>query len=143
MLSTRVPTDVYLRVQHFYARQMQALDDLHFTEYAETFTEDGTFQHAPDVPPSRGREAILKVVVDFNERFKDEPLQRRHWFNQIVLDEQEDGSLRSTVYTLVVHARPGVRQPEIAPSCVVHDELEFVDGEPLVRSRLVTYDHLG
>ncbi|MFD9130192.1 nuclear transport factor 2 family protein [Kitasatospora sp. NPDC059571] len=142
MLATRVPTDLYLRVQQFYARQMQALDDLRFTEYAATFTEDGSFQHAPGVEPARGRAAILGVLEDFNRRFEDDPVQRRHWFNQIVLDEQEDGSLRSTVYTLVVHARPGVRQPEIAPSCVVHDVLEVTDGEVLTRSRLVTYDHL-
>jgi actinorhodin biosynthesis protein ActVIA len=43
----------------------------------------------------------------------------------------------------VVATRPGVRLPEVAPSCLIHDVLELADGEILTRSRLVTYDYLG
>jgi actinorhodin biosynthesis protein ActVIA len=144
MIATRVTTDVYARVQHFYARQMQALDDRRFEEYAATFTEDGVFQHSPDIEPARGRAAILDTLVEFDRRFADDPVRRRHWYNQILLEAREDGSLGATVYTLVVHVRPGVRQPEIAPSCVVHDVLELTgDDDVLTRSRLVAYDHLA
>ncbi|MEU7798829.1 hypothetical protein AB0B10_06135 [Micromonospora arborensis] len=39
-------------------------------------------------------------------------------------------------------SRPGERQPEIAPSCVVHDVLVREDGELLDRSRRVEHDYL-
>jgi actinorhodin biosynthesis protein ActVIA len=144
MLADRTVTDLYLRVQHFYARQMQAVDEGRFAEYADTFAEDGTFQHSPNVEPARGRAAILQSLIDYDERFTGEPVQRRHWFNQIVLDEQPDGSFRSTVYALVVATKPGTRLPfEIAPACIVHDVLEVSGDVILTRSRLVTYDYLG
>jgi actinorhodin biosynthesis protein ActVIA len=143
MLADRTLTEVYTQVQHFYARQMQALDEGRFQEYADTFTEQGLFQHSPDVAPARGRAAIVDALTDFDQRFKDAPVQRRHWFSQIRLDPQEDGSFRSTAYGFVVATRPGVRLPEVAPSCLIHDVLELADGEILTRSRLVTYDYLG
>ncbi|AOR32936.1 hypothetical protein BFF78_19365 [Streptomyces fodineus] len=142
MPDTRARTDLYLLTQQFYARQMQALDGGRFEEYAATFTEDGLFQHLSTVEPCRGRAAILEMLHEFQRtRFGDDPVQRRHWFSQIVLDPQDDGSWRSTAYGLVVTARPGVRQPEIAPSCVVHDVLEVDGDDVLVRSRVITYDH--
>ena len=139
--TTLVPTDVYSQVQHFYAHQMQALDNLRFEDYAATFTEDGTFQHSPQAEPARTRPGIVKELVEFHRRFEGDPVQRRHWFTHVALQPQPDGSLASTVYALVVTTRPGGK-PEIAPSCVVHDVLEVTDGEVLTRSRLVTHDQM-
>ncbi|MFI1797426.1 nuclear transport factor 2 family protein [Streptomyces sp. NPDC020379] len=142
MSATAVDTEVHSRIQHFYAHQMQALDAGRFEEYALTFTEDGSFQHSPAVAPARGRAAIVAELVAFHERFAGEPVRRRHWFDHIALTPQPDGSIRSTVYALVVTVRPGRREPEIAPSCVVRDVLE-VDGERvLTRSRSISHDHL-
>ncbi|MEO3756418.1 nuclear transport factor 2 family protein [Streptomyces sp. B6B3] len=135
-------TDLYLRVQHFYARQMQALDEGRFGEYAATFTGDGTFQHTPGTEPAVGPERIEAELHRFHERFRDDPVRRRHYFNQIVLDELPDGSVRSTVYALIVRVRPGDRVPEVWPSCVVHDILEVNDDRILLRSRVIGYDHL-
>ncbi|GAA2430335.1 nuclear transport factor 2 family protein [Streptomyces macrosporus] len=134
-----VPTDLYVRVQHFYAHQMQHLDHGRFEEYAATFTEDGEFQHSPGVEPARTRPGIVRELVEFHKRFDGDPVRRRHWFDHIALERQEDGSVRSTVYALVVTVRPGGR-PEIAPSCVVHDVL--VDGPDGIRlkSRRITHD---
>ncbi|MFD5405431.1 nuclear transport factor 2 family protein [Streptomyces griseorubiginosus] len=140
-VTTRSTTDLYALVQHFYAHQMQALDGLRFEDYAATFTEDGTFQHSPGAEPARTRPGIVRELVAFHERFEGDPVQRRHWFNHIALEPQSDGSIRSTVYALVVTVRPGGK-PEIAPSCVVHDVLEVVDDQVLTRSRLVTHDQM-
>lgn len=139
---TAVGPDVHTRVQHFYAHQMQALDGGRFTDYAATFTEDGTFQHSPGATPARGRDGIVAELVAFHKRFDGDPVQRRHWFNHIALEPQSDGSLRSTVYALVVTVRPGGK-PEIAPSCVVHDVLVVTDESVLTRSRLVTHDQMA
>lgn len=130
---------LYARVQHFYAWQMQAIDERRFEEYANTFTQDGVFQHSPKQAAAQGRAEIVKVLVDFHRRFDDDPVQRRHWFNHVKLELLDDGSVGSTVYALVVTTRPGGK-PEIAPSCVVHDVL-VQDGEAVyTRSRRVSHD---
>ncbi|MFE1554153.1 nuclear transport factor 2 family protein [Streptomyces sp. NPDC058734] len=134
-----VSADLYLRIQHFYAHQMQHLDSGRFEEYAATFTEDGEFQHSPGVEPARTRPGIVRELVGFHERFDNDPVQRRHWFNHIALELQEDGTVSSTAYALVVNVRPGGK-PEITRSCVVHDTV--VDGPEgiLLKSRRVTHD---
>jgi actinorhodin biosynthesis protein ActVIA len=134
-------TDIYGAVQHFYAKQMQALDSGEFTDYAATFTEDGSFQHSPGAQPALSRAAIVAELVEFHKRFDGDPVQRRHWFNHITLEHQGEGTIKSTVYALVVTTRPGGK-PEIAPSCVVHDVLVADGTDVLTRSRLVTHDQM-
>lgn len=134
-------TGLYAEVLHFYGRQMQALDGGDFVTYADTFTTDGVFQHAPQVPPARTRPGIVAALEDFHKRFANDPVRRRHWFNHVALDPQPDGSVRSTAYALVLTVRPGERLPEVGPSCVVHDVLVRVDGHLLLQQRAVELDH--
>ncbi|MEV7279138.1 nuclear transport factor 2 family protein [Streptomyces sp. NPDC093111] len=141
MSVTTVSTDLYSEVTQFYAHQMQALDSGRFEDYAATFTPDGTFQHSPQADPAAGREAIVAELVRFHERFADDPVRRRHWFNHVALTPREDGAFDSTVYALVVTVRPGGK-PDISPSCVVHDVLVREEGGVLTRSRLVTHDQV-
>jgi actinorhodin biosynthesis protein ActVIA len=136
-----VTAELYALVQHFYARQMQALDANRFEEYAATFIEDGVFQHTPSAPPAVTRENIVAELIRFNQRYEGDPVRRRHWFNHLVLDEQEDGTLKATIYALVITTRPGAA-PEIKPSCVVEDVLEVDGGQVLARSRAVSHDQL-
>jgi actinorhodin biosynthesis protein ActVIA len=132
-------TRLYSQIQHFYARQMQALDGRRFEDYAGTFTPDGVFQHSPDHEPAMGREEIVRVLIDFHRKFDNDPVQRRHWFNHIVLDSRDDGLIDSTVYVLVVTIRPGGK-PEIAPSCLVHDVIVPDGTEFQLSSRRVAHD---
>jgi actinorhodin biosynthesis protein ActVIA len=132
-------TLLYAQIQHFYARQMQALDGRRFHDYAATFTPEGIFQHSPGLEPARGREEIVRVLIDFHRKFDDDPVQRRHWFNHVVLDPRDDGSISSTAYVLVVTVRPGGK-PEIAPSCLVHDVIVPDGTEFRLSSRRVTHD---
>jgi actinorhodin biosynthesis protein ActVIA len=140
--AAQVAPELYARVQHFYAHQMQALDSLRFEDYAATFTEDGTFQHSPGVEPARTRPGIVAELVEFHKRFDGDPVQRRHWFGHIALVPAPDGALLATTYALVVTVRPGGK-PEIAPSCVVHDVLTVTsDGTIRTRSRQITHDQM-
>jgi actinorhodin biosynthesis protein ActVIA len=139
MINTSSRTDLYVEVQEFYARQMQLLDGGAFEEYADTFTEDGEFTHTPNQPAARTRAGIVHELHRFHERFAADPVVRRHWFNMIRLEPQDDGSVRSTYYALVVTTRPG-RNVTIAPSCVVHDVLVRENGALLNRSRRVEHD---
>jgi actinorhodin biosynthesis protein ActVIA len=135
-------TELYADVQQFYARQVQLLDGGLFEAYADTFTEDGEFRHTPGREAARGRQQIVRELYEFHERFADDPVQRRHWFNMVNLEPQQDGSVRSTLYALVVTVRPDAK-PVLAPSCVVHDVLVRVDGELRNRSRRVEHDRVA
>jgi actinorhodin biosynthesis protein ActVIA len=139
MSSVLSTTDLYAEVQQFYAMQMQRLDRRDIEGYAATFTEDAEFAHTPGIEPSRTRAGIIRDLHEFHRRFEADPMQRRHWFNMIYLEPQDDGSIRSTAYCLVVKIRPG-QKPEIAPSCVVNDILVWMDGELLTRYRRVDHD---
>ncbi|MBM0256435.1 nuclear transport factor 2 family protein [Micromonospora purpureochromogenes] len=135
-------TELYTEVQQFYARQMRQLDERKLEAYAETFTEDAEFGHTPGREPARTRAGIAADLHEFHKRFENDPVQRRHWFNMIDLEPQDDGSIRSTCYALVITTRPGGK-PDIAPSCVVRDVIvRGEDGGLLLRSRKVEHDQL-
>ncbi|MFE9466529.1 nuclear transport factor 2 family protein [Streptomyces virginiae] len=132
--------DLYAAVGQHYARQVQFLDGGRFEEYAGTFTEDGEFQHTPGVPPARTPAGIVAELHAFHERFADDPVQRRHWFNMIDLSLREDGDFDAVFYALVLTVRPGVKEPQAGPSCLVRDVLEITDGSVRNRSRRVEHD---
>ncbi len=141
MTPTYSLTELYTRVQQFHARQMHALDNGEFDKYAATFTEDGEFRHTPGRPAACTRAGIAQELHAFyQERFGASPVQRRHWFNMLDIQPNTDGSIHATCYVLVVTSRPGIREPEIAPSCVVHDVLIEHNGQLLTKSRQVDHD---
>ncbi|MGQ0777772.1 MAG: nuclear transport factor 2 family protein [Pseudonocardiales bacterium] len=138
---TTTRSDLYAEVQQFYARQMQALDSKKLEAYADTFTEDAEFGHTPGREPARTRNGIIRDLYAAHERFAEDPQQRRHLFTMVNLDPQEDGSILSTVYALVITTRPG-GNPELVRSCVVHDVLVREDDGLRNRSRMVEHDGL-
>lgn len=133
-------TDLYVAVQQFYAEQMRMLDECDFEGYASTFTADGEFTHTPGRPAARTPEGIVKELREFHKRFEGSPVQRRHWFNMLGVVDQGDGTVRTTMYALVVTSG-GERVPEIAPSCVVTDLLAYEKGHLRTRSRVVGHDY--
>ncbi|MGW0792639.1 nuclear transport factor 2 family protein [Streptomyces sp. NPDC002911] len=141
VVSDVVTSDLYAQVLHFYAHQMQHLDARRFEEYAASFTEDGVFQHSPGAEPAVSRPAIVRELVEFHEKYDAATVRRRHWFNQVALEAQPDGTVRSTAYALVVTVRPDSK-PEITPSCLVHDTLVIDGGEIRLKSRLITHDQV-
>lgn len=131
--------DTYLAVLQFYARQMRLLDERKLADYAATFTDDGEFGTSASGEPVRTRAAILRFLEEFHQQFETDPVTRRHHFTMVDVTSQDDGSLRSTCYALVVSVRPG-GAPEVRSSCVVHDVLVREDGELRTRSRRVEID---
>ncbi|MFJ8649646.1 nuclear transport factor 2 family protein [Streptomyces sp. NPDC093546] len=141
-MSAVVSSELYVQVQHFYARQMQALDNGRLEEHAHTFAEDGSFALTPGAEPAVGPQAILEQLRAFMKQFDGNPTQLRHHFNQVLLTPQDDGSVASTVYGLLVRTRPA-EQPEIGASIVLHDVIDVTDGRIRLRSRSVGYDQLA
>jgi actinorhodin biosynthesis protein ActVIA len=139
MTTVRTKSDLYFEVLQYYARQMQLLDERDLVAYADTFTEDAVFVHTTGREPARTRAGILSDLVDFHEQFEADPMKRRHHFSMVNLEPQEDGSIASTCYALVVIKRPD-DAPEIRASCVVHDVLVHEGDELRNKSRRVEID---
>lgn len=140
-MKTTVQTheELYAEVLRYYAHQMQLLDERDLQGYADTFTEDGEFEHTPGREPARTREGILLDLVEFHRQFETDPMKRRHHFSMVDVEIRDDGAVVSTAYALVIIVRPG-QKPEIRASCVVHDVLVRVGGELRNRSRRVEID---
>lgn len=134
--------DLYVEVQQFYANQVHLLDALRAEEFAATFTEDGVFDHSPGSPPASGREGISAAIRAHQERrYGNDPTQRRHWFNMLRVLPQDDGSIRTDYYAMVLATRP--EQPVVVPAsaCSVQDLLVREEGALRNRSRRVVADH--
>lgn len=139
MTDTTALPALYAEVLHFYARQMQALDNGDFVAYAATFVPDGRFTHTPTLPAAQGREEIVSSLADFHTRFVDDPVQRRHYFDHVIVDRVPDDTLRCTSYALVLTTRPGGALA-VGPSCVVTDVLTRTPDGLRAISRYVDHD---
>ena len=138
-----VSPELYLRVQHFYARQMQSLDNGCFKEYADSFTPDGVFEHTPGAAPGRTPAGILAQIEESQRAQPVSDERKRHYFSQLVVEPLPDGRFNATSYALIIRIKPGRAAPEVRPSCVVHDVLA-VDSDGIhVARRRIKYDHLA
>ncbi|WP_116041454.1 nuclear transport factor 2 family protein [Amycolatopsis palatopharyngis] len=135
-------TDLYVEIQQFYATQVQYLDALRFEEFADTFTEDGVFGHVRGAPAAHGRAGIVAALSEYQERrYGDDPTQRRHWFNMLKVMPQDDGSIVTSYYAVVLATKPGDPVALPTPSCSVQDVLVRQDGRLLAQEREVSADH--
>lgn len=132
-----VPTDVYVRVQHFYARQMHLLDGARPdpVAWSRTFTEDAEFgadfQEAPDI----GRPAILESVRQGLQHIHaGGPVDFRHWFGMIDVHEDADATLRTRYYALALSTPKGGRL-RIRGHLLCRDRLVHHGGGLLVSHR--------
>lgn len=125
-----------LRVQEFHARQMRALDDHRYAEFAATFTADGVFHPAPGAPVLRTPAGIAEGLARLPTA---EPLRRRRWLGQPALSTGPEGELLAIASAFVVTVWPNGDQ-RIGPSCLVRDELVLDGDSILVRSRVVDHD---
>ncbi|PRH80509.1 hypothetical protein C6N75_03900 [Streptomyces solincola] len=135
-------TDLYVEIQQFYACQVQHLDALRAEEFAATFASDGVFHHSVDAPPAKGPGEIAAAIRAHQEhRYGSDPAQRRHWFNMLQVMPQDDGSIVTEYYALVLVTRPGDPVAVTAPACFVRDVLVRESGRLLNRERTVVADH--
>jgi 3-phenylpropionate/cinnamic acid dioxygenase small subunit len=133
--------DLHVRIQHFYARQMQLLDSGNTAEWARTFTEDGVFEVGGLPEPVQGREAIEKGARQTADGFAEAGITRRHLISMLTVDPQDDGTLHARSYAVVLEiARGG--DVTVRRSTVCTDVLVLSGETWLVRHRRVTRDGL-
>ncbi|WP_328406280.1 nuclear transport factor 2 family protein (plasmid) [Streptomyces sp. NBC_00390] len=132
---------LYAEVQQFYASHMQRLDSGAADEWADDFTQDGSF-HPPTLPqPVRGRAALAAAVRDAHAGLRAAGEQHRHWHGMLSVTPQDDGSLHVRCYALVF-ATPKGGEPRPHRSCVCEDVLVREDGELRINRRTVTRDDM-
>ena len=138
--SSMVSTEVYSRVDQFYAIQMQALDDGDIAEWVATFTDDGVFVSNGLPDPVVGREQLAALGSETVARLDDEGAIRRHFVFNVIIEPVSDGVLRTTCYVPVFDTVDGVTS--LTTSTVMRDELVSSGDGLLVRHRTVTRDDL-
>lgn len=140
------PHRIYADVQQFYATQALLLDrGLHDEDtlwrWARTFVEDGSFWINFAPKPAVGWEQIVNAITASTQHVRERNILRRHWFSMLAVYPQQDGTLRTRYYALVIATEPG-GMPRIDASTVTLDTLVHIDGTLRTRSRRVLRDDL-
>ncbi|MEU4349649.1 nuclear transport factor 2 family protein [Streptomyces sp. NPDC023838] len=135
--------ELYVEVQHFYARQMQLLDTRRCAEWAATFTEDGVFAANGLPAPAEGRAAIGAAAQAAQDRLAEQGLVHRHWLGMLAVERVDDTTVRARSYAVVLQVPLG-GEPALHRSTVCEDTLvRGEDGDLLVLDRRVTRDDLA
>ncbi|GAA2677148.1 nuclear transport factor 2 family protein [Actinoplanes palleronii] len=132
----------YVQVQQFYARHMQLLDAGAAREWAETFTQDGTFEAPTLDEPTRGRDELIATMSRAAAELAAAGEIRRHWHGMLDVRPAPDGTIAVRCYALVFSTLRG-GTPRLHRTCVCEDVLVLEDGQLRVRSRRVTRDDLA
>ncbi|MFE6721711.1 nuclear transport factor 2 family protein [Streptomyces albidoflavus] len=140
-----VSAELYTEVQAFYARQMGLLDgsDIDPVAWSMTFTEDAVFGSNMQEEPDVGRAAILESLNGGLEHIHGQgPVDFRHWFGMIDVQEQQDGSMHTRYYALAMATAQGASL-KIRGHMLCRDELVRQDGRWLVSRRHLEADGLA
>lgn len=129
--------ELYVEVQTFFARQMRLLYARDLEGYVGTFTEDGVLEHASRDDRQQGRAQLLASLLRALPHYRGEIV--RHWYDKLVVEPQDDGSVRVEYYALVsrTNAAGAVR---FEPTFSVTETLVRQDGELRTQRRVVTRD---
>jgi hypothetical protein len=133
--------ELHVRVQRFYAEQMRLLDTGATGEWAETFTEDGTFSVPTFAEPVRGRAAIAAGAREASRARAAAGVVHRHWMGMLTVEPGEDGTVRARSYALVIETPLG-KASSVHRSTVCEDLLTPCGDTWQVRTRVVTRDDL-
>lgn len=132
----RVSGDLHAEITLFYARQMRTVDALDVESFADTFTEDGVVVHANGVR-AEGRADMVAGMYRNRPRYKDVAL--RHWFDHLVIEPEDDDTVRVSYYSLVTHTdREG--NVTFEPTFTVDDVLVRREGRLYTKSRVIHRD---
>jgi len=134
-----VDTEPYLRIQQFYAAQMQALDGGDAAGWAATFTDDGVFATNVGSTATRGRAAIEEAARTAAAYLAENGVVQRHWLGMLDARPERGDGVRVRYYALVVRTPEG-GTPFIWRSCAGEDDLVRHNGAWLVRERRITRD---
>lgn len=138
-MSDALDADLYQRVQQFYAEHMRLLDEGRADEWAAGFTEDGEFAQDKRPEPRRGREVIAAGLRATAAKLAERGVVRRHWIGMLSVHPQDDATVRTRFYALVIET-PAGGQPVLHLSTDCADVLVPDGAGWLIRHRRVHHD---
>ena len=135
------PPDLRNEIADFYARQVQAMDNGRFEEFAETFLEDCAFTPVKHQSTAYGRASIVEKLNNFATTVFGTGQQRRHIMTMSVIDLVDDDTYNVTSYAIVTNTTVG-QGPALHWAGDIVDQLVREDGNLKVRSRAVRSDSI-
>ncbi|MGI8664798.1 MAG: nuclear transport factor 2 family protein [Jatrophihabitans sp.] len=142
MSSAVVSGQLQAEIQGFYARQVQAMDNGRYAEFAGTFSEDCDFTPMKHQPTAHGRPAIVEKLDNFAKQVFNSDEQRRHVMVMSAVTEVDETTYDVISYALVSNTKHG-DPPRLHFAGEIVDRLIRQDGELLVRSRMVNSDSIA
>lgn len=139
-------TNDRLEIQELTARHFYAIDGLHrllkgdpAIHWADTFTEDGTFQihtHLEEVLFSvTGRQSLIEAQRGFPDI-----QSTRHWIGDLLIEEHPEGA-RSGSYIIAMNI--SVNPAATIRTGVYDDLLVNVDGSWKFKSKILILDEMS
>jgi hypothetical protein len=132
----------FVDIDQLYARQSQAIDVGDAAGWADTFTENGTFES-----PTYGQTVSGRVeLAAFAQRFADtaaaEGRSYRHWTNSIVLNAEGENRVTASGYLAIVSIEPQA-PPRFERHVEISDQLARTAAGWRFRSRVVAPSSQG
>ncbi|MEV6175015.1 nuclear transport factor 2 family protein [Streptomyces sp. NPDC051954] len=133
---------LHAEAQQFYAHQMQLLDLGEAEQWAQTFTEDATFD-VPTLPePVRGHAGLVAATRRSAAELAAAGQRHRHFLGMLDVRPRPDGGLDVRSYAIVYASQIG-GESRVHRVCVCEDVLLREDGRLRVSARRVTRDDLA
>ncbi|WET83085.1 nuclear transport factor 2 family protein [Amycolatopsis sp. QT-25] len=142
MTQAVVSHEIMAEIQDFYARQVQAMDNGRYAEFAQTFADDCEFTPVKHQSTAHGRQAIVRKLDDFAKQLAGNGERRRHWMSMSVIKEGGPGRYDVVSYALVTNTAPG-EPPKLHWAGEIVDSLVRENGELLVLRRAVNSDSIA
>jgi actinorhodin biosynthesis protein ActVIA len=137
-----VSSELRAEIQDFYARQVQAMDNGRYEEFAATFTERCEFTPIKHQSAAHGKQAIIGKLEDFAKTMFGSGQQRRHWMSMSIINETSPGVCDVVSYALVTNTMTG-QPPILHWAGDIVDRLVREDGKLLVARRSVNSDSIA
>lgn len=134
--------ELLAEIQDFYARQVQAMDNGRYAEFAMTFVDDCEFTPIKNQSTAYGRAAITQKLDDFARLMFGNGQKRRHWMSMSVVDEVEPDTYHVVSYAIVTNTKVD-EAPKLHWAGDIEDTLIRVDGGLMVKSRAVNSDSIA
>jgi 3-phenylpropionate/cinnamic acid dioxygenase small subunit len=130
----------YIEVTQLYARYARAIDSGDGKGWSNCYAQRGRYK-STTFGECNGREELDVFAVDHFKRWIDKGIQTRHWNNQVLLTQNEDGTITGSVYVQLFGVKKGER-PQSYLQTTYTDTLIREDGRWVLKERRSNADML-
>jgi len=125
--------ETYIAIMQLYARYARAIDSGDGEGWANCYAKEGQYLSST-FGECNGRKELSVFAADHFDRWIELGIQTRHWNNQVLLTQNEDGSVTGSVYVLLAGVKAG-EDPQLHLQTVYTDRLILEDGRWVLAQR--------